>query len=237
MVVEDDKRYKRITIKTNCGGVFVRDEVLGKDIKTKKQYYVKAGQLAVSKIDARNGAFGIVPPEADGAIITGNFWVSAALTQKYIDSLSLDLLDDECVESAKVMATVYTAIAAFENMVRQFVVKILMENKGENWWTECVSDKIRKSADSRKAEEDKIKWHTHRGTSMINYVDFADLANIMGQNYDLFEVHIVSLEWAKQIFSTLEKSRNVIMHSGELGERDIERIGINIRDWISQVGA
>ena len=25
---------------------------------------------------------------------------SAALTQKYIDSLSLDLLDDECVESA-----------------------------------------------------------------------------------------------------------------------------------------
>ena len=92
---------------------------------------------------------------------------SAALTQKYIDSLSLDLLDDECVESAKVMATVYTAIAAFENMVRQFVVKILMENKGENWWTECVSDKIRKSADSRKAEEDKIKWHTHRGTSMI----------------------------------------------------------------------
>ena len=162
---------------------------------------------------------------------------SAALTQKYIDSLSLDLLDDECVESAKVMATVYTAIAAFENMVRQFVVKILMENKGENWWTECVSDKIRKSADSRKAEEDKIKWHTHRGTSMINYVDFADLANIMGQNYDLFEVHTVSLEWAKQIFTTLEKSRNVIMHSVELGERDIERIGINIRDWISQVGA
>lgn len=156
-------------------------------------------------------------------------------SQTKTDPTTTDM--NECVESAKVMATVYTAIAAFENMVRQFVVKILMENKGENWWTECVSDKIRKSADSRKAEEDKIKWHTHRGTSMINYVDFADLANIMGQNYDLFEVHIVSLEWAKQIFTTLEKSRNVIMHSGELGERDIERIGINIRDWISQVGA
>lgn len=75
MTVEDRKKYKRITIKTNCGGVVVRDEAWGKDIKTKDQYYVKAGQLAVSKIDARNGAFGIVPPEADGAIITGNFWV------------------------------------------------------------------------------------------------------------------------------------------------------------------
>lgn len=75
MTVEDEIKYKRITIKTNCGGVVVRDEVWGKDIKTKDQYYVKAGQLAVSKIDARNGAFGVVPPEADGAIITGNFWV------------------------------------------------------------------------------------------------------------------------------------------------------------------
>ncbi len=75
MRVEDDKRYKRITIRTNCGGVVLRDEVFGKEIKTKAQYYVRTGQLAVSKIDARNGAFGIVPPEADGAIITGNFWV------------------------------------------------------------------------------------------------------------------------------------------------------------------
>ena len=67
------------------------------------------------------------------------------------------------------------------------------------------------------------------GQPLQRYYEFLDQT--------LFEVHIVSLEWAKQIFTTLEKSRNVIMHSGELGERDIERIGINIRDWISQVGA
>lgn len=75
ITVKDDKKYNRITIKTNCGGIAVRDEVLGKEIRTKSQYSIKAGQLAVSKIDARNGAFGIVPPQADGAIITGNFWV------------------------------------------------------------------------------------------------------------------------------------------------------------------
>ena len=163
--------------------------------------------------------------------------ISSTIEQNYIESLSLDLLDDDCIRAAKLMATVYIAIAAFENMVRQFVVKILMENQGENWWLECVSDKIRKAAEVRKKQEDRIKWHSHRGDSMINYVDFGDLANIISQNYTLFEVHIISLEWTKQIFSTLEKSRNVIMHSGELGRRDIERIGTNIRDWISQVGA
>lgn len=172
----------------------------------------------------------------DGSGVVSKHSSSEVLAQDYIKCLSLDLLDDEYVNSAKVMATVYTAIAAFENMVRQFVVKILLEHKGEDWWEESVSEKIRKVAESRKKEEEKIKWHTQRGDSLINYTEFGDLVSIMGQNYDFFEVHIVSIDWARQIIQTLERSRNVIMHSGELGRKDIERIGTNIRDWISQVG-
>lgn len=161
---------------------------------------------------------------------------SDIISHEYIKSLSLDLLNDDLINSAKQMATVYTAIAAFENTIRQFVVKILIENKGENWWQESVSDKIRTKAESRKREEEKIRWHTPRGDSLINYTEFGDLASIMAQNLELFEDYIVSIEWARQIFNTLERSRNVIMHSGELGKRDIERIGTNIRDWINQVG-
>lgn len=56
------------------------------------------------------------------------------------------------------------------------------------------------------------------------------------QNFDVFEVHINSIDWARQILQTLERSRNVIMHSGELGRKDIERIGTNMRDWLSQTG-
>lgn len=153
------------------------------------------------------------------------------LAQEYVDCLSLDLLDDENVNSAKLMATVCTAITAFENTVRQFVAKVLLEHKGENWWEECVSEKIRKWL-----KVEKVRWHTPRDDSIINYTKFGDLASIMSQNYDLFGVHIVSLDWARQIFQTIERSRNVIMHSGELGKRDVERIGTNIRDWINQVG-
>lgn len=162
--------------------------------------------------------------------------MSEILSKEYVRSLSLDLLDEEYVNAAKEMATVYTAIAAFENGVRRFVTKILIENKGENWWVDCVPEKIRTKAESRKAEEEKIKWHTPRGDSYINYTEFGDLVSIMQQNFSLFEDHIVSLEWARQIIQTIERSRNVIMHSGELGRKDIERIGINIRDWINQVG-
>jgi type I restriction enzyme S subunit len=74
ILVRNDKTYKRVTIKTNNGGVFLRDIAKGDKIGTKKQFTVKSGQFIVSKIDARNGAFGVVTDEIDGAIITGNFW-------------------------------------------------------------------------------------------------------------------------------------------------------------------
>jgi len=72
--IQDNTEYKRVTIKLHNGGIFLRDKKFGKEIGTKKQFVIKKGQFLLSKIDARNGAFGIVPDELDGAIITGNFW-------------------------------------------------------------------------------------------------------------------------------------------------------------------
>ncbi len=152
------------------------------------------------------------------------------------NSLGIDELDEELVINAQKMAIVYTAICAFENTIRVFVSKKLLETKGENWWTIAVSEKIRQRAESRRLEESKIRWHTPRGDTIINYTEFGDLISIIRNNIDEFEPHINSIEWAEQIIKTLERSRNVIMHSGELVNHDIERIGMYIRDWINQVG-
>lgn len=72
--VQNDEIYKRPTIRTNNGGICLRDEIEGKQIGTKKQFLIKEGQFLLSKIDARNGAFGVVPSDCNNAIITGNFW-------------------------------------------------------------------------------------------------------------------------------------------------------------------
>ena len=158
------------------------------------------------------------------------------ISEEDIRCISLDLLDDGFVDQSKQMAAIYIAISAFENMVRRFIVKTMIEYKGENWWSDNVSERIQRFAQTRKSEEEKIRWHAQRGDALVNYIEFGDLATIMQQNLEQFEVHIISIEWARQIFSTLERSRNVIMHSGTLERKDIERIGTNIRDWISQVG-
>ena len=73
VLVEDNTTYKRVTIKLYNNGVFLRDTEIGKNIGTKKQFVIKEGQFLLSKIDARNGAFGIATNEVDGAIITADF--------------------------------------------------------------------------------------------------------------------------------------------------------------------
>lgn len=73
-LVQDGNLYKRAKIRINHNGISVRDEVDGSAIRTKKQFLIHAGQFLLSKIDARNGAFGIVPEELENGIITGNFW-------------------------------------------------------------------------------------------------------------------------------------------------------------------
>ena len=74
ITIEDDKTYKRVTIKVRNGGIFLRDEEIGSKIGTKNQFLISKGQFLLSKIDARNGAFGVVPEILEGGIITGNFW-------------------------------------------------------------------------------------------------------------------------------------------------------------------
>lgn len=73
IIIEDEKLYKRVTVKINANGVVLRDEEYGKNIGTKRQFIAKEGQMIVSKIDARNGAFGLIPSELDGAIVTNDF--------------------------------------------------------------------------------------------------------------------------------------------------------------------
>jgi type I restriction enzyme S subunit len=72
--VQEHLEYARLTIRMNGKGIDLRGRVLGSEIGTKRQFIAKAGQLVLSKIDARNGAFGILPSHCDQAIITGNFW-------------------------------------------------------------------------------------------------------------------------------------------------------------------
>lgn len=62
--------------------------------------------------------------------------------------MPLELLEDNFVLAARKMASVYVAIAAFENSVRTFIEERLLEKVGANWWDSAVSNDIKNRADT-----------------------------------------------------------------------------------------
>lgn len=153
------------------------------------------------------------------------------------ERLSVDLLDDTFVAPARRMAAVYVAVAAFENNARDLVTRVMVEGAGENWWDEKVSERVREHCKTRQEDEERNRFHTQRGDAPINYTELKHLVNIIRANWELFEPFLPSPEWTTSIFDAIERSRNVIMHSGVLDREDVARVGINVRDWVTQVGA
>ncbi len=71
--LKPDERYRQVTVRLWGKGVVLRDEVDGIQVAATRRLRVRTGQLILSRIDARNGAIGIVPDELDGAIVSNDF--------------------------------------------------------------------------------------------------------------------------------------------------------------------
>ena len=67
------KIYKRITARLWGKGLTLRAKASGSTIAATRQVCARSGQFLVSRIDARHGAFGIVPDELDGALVSNDF--------------------------------------------------------------------------------------------------------------------------------------------------------------------
>lgn len=70
---EPDVTYKQVTARLWGKGLVLRGEVAGSEIAASRQLRTRSGQFLVSRIDARHGAFGIVPEDLDGALVSNDF--------------------------------------------------------------------------------------------------------------------------------------------------------------------
>jgi type I restriction enzyme S subunit len=73
IALQPDAEYRQITVKLWGKGVVLRGIVTGAEIAASRQMVARRGQFILSRIDARNGALSVVPPELDGAIVTNDF--------------------------------------------------------------------------------------------------------------------------------------------------------------------
>lgn len=88
VTTKSDELYSEITVKLWGKGVALRSKISGAGIASQRRFLAKSGQFIISRIDARNGAMGIVPEELDGALVSNDFPLydidSEKLDTKYI---------------------------------------------------------------------------------------------------------------------------------------------------------
>ena len=73
IAIEPGQAYKQVTARLWGKGLSLRGIVDGAEIAASRQTLIRENQFLVSKIDARHGAFGIVPAELDGAVVSTDF--------------------------------------------------------------------------------------------------------------------------------------------------------------------
>ena len=74
----DDQLYRRVTVRRRHGGVELRDELPGADIKVKNQFLLEAGDFLISERQIVHGACGIVPEHLAGALVSNEYLVLQA---------------------------------------------------------------------------------------------------------------------------------------------------------------
>lgn len=73
VTTEPDEIYKQITVRLWGKGLLLRGLKSGSEIAAAKQVKVTKGQFLMSRIDARHGAFGIVPKDLNEALVSNDF--------------------------------------------------------------------------------------------------------------------------------------------------------------------
>jgi type I restriction enzyme S subunit len=72
-VISPEAEYREITVKLRGKGVVLRGLTSGARLAGSRRFWAKTDNFILSRIDARNGATGIIPPELDGAVVSNDF--------------------------------------------------------------------------------------------------------------------------------------------------------------------
>jgi type I restriction enzyme S subunit len=73
ITLDPETTYSEVTVRLWGQGVTRRREVVGAEIAATERFRVRPNQFIVSRIDARNGAFGLIPDSLNGAVVTNDF--------------------------------------------------------------------------------------------------------------------------------------------------------------------
>jgi len=137
---------------------------------------------------------------------------------------------------AKRMGRIYELLFCLENSMRELIGRTLKEVPELEDWTEGIEPGILKKARKREEQDEAARWHGPRGDSVLGFLDFPDLGQIILDRWDDFQDLFGDRPWVERYFSEMNPTRRALAHTGDLTEFDVERMEMRVREWLRVVG-
>jgi hypothetical protein len=146
------------------------------------------------------------------------------------DLVDVELFEADILKQARKMADFYVIYYSLENTIRRLIRGVLSEKAGADWWDERVPQGVRAGvAEKQQKERDTVM--AIRSEEPLTYTNFGELIDILNANWDDFGDLIRSKKAMQQTLTQMNQLRNVIAHSCELPEDEIQRFELLVRDW------
>lgn len=135
------------------------------------------------------------------------------------------------LEAAR-MSEFYEVFYCLENSIRRLVKDTMIEAEGADWWKSSRVDqnKLRDPAEKRHKKE-LDSGITPRSEDYIDYTTFGELAQLITDNWDIFDPIFSSNIAVSNIINQLNLLRGPIAHCNPTDELEQERLNLAVRSW------
>lgn len=188
----------------------------------KKSAIIKAfgmtNMLLESDLDRIEREFGL--DLGRGRIVNEDEW------NEYLDSFDVSLNVE-----ASVMAQRYQVFYCLERSIRGLVGDVLEAAEGnDGWWKKRIPSHINGEVKNRIRAE-RESGITPRSVSRLDYTTFGELSVIIKANWADFGSVLNDPKAVETVMSRLNTIRAPIAHCCPLGEDEVLRLQLSLRDW------
>ncbi len=191
ITISDNVEYKRCRVQIQGKGVVLRDEIYGKEIKTKKQQVCKTDDFLVAEIDAKVGGYGIVHKEMDGAVVSGHYFLFEIDKSKLLpEFLGILVKFEQFSKQVKSTgSTNYAAIRPYHVLDYLIPLPTLLEQESivNNYYSKIKeAEELEKQANDLEVEFeqylfDRLGYKNNLSKAKLsggNFIRFIDYSNI-----------------------------------------------------------
>ncbi len=154
-----------------------------------------------------------------------------------LNSYGLKVIESREMDYSEPMSNAYVLLFKLEYKLRLFIENKLKEKYGSDWWEKGIPSSVKREAEGRKKDELEIGWQVSKDKSIINYIEFKDIDNIISHtdNWKIFEPYFRDLQNIKAKLNELEYIRNDIAHTRVLSDEGYNRLTSYFKEIMAMI--